>query len=433
MATIYKKGRDKKKRNATYYFDYYDYLGIRRTKKGYTDKSRTEQLAAKLENEALLRKSGMIDPVQEELAQKRNSALESNLSEFEDSLKRRKNTSKHVKLTMGRIRRIVTGCEFQTIGDISAEEVECLLEEAQEEDGFGHRTYNHYAQAFEQFCAWLVVRGDVATNPVKKLPRLNTQTDVRRKRRALTPEEFGKLVESAATSDELIQCYDGETRAKIYILSFLTGLRRGEIASLTPSSFRLDQELATVTVEATISKHRKKDILPLHPDLTSMLEGWMADLAPDEKLFPKLAKRRTSLMVKKDLERAGIPYKTSDGFADFHAAGRHTYITELLRNGVSLAEARALARHSDINQTMDYAHIGIEDQAKAIAKLPSSCQHIVSSSGYFRRPEQSSAGTERHDDGVGDATVNRDGASSSDTEKQSSAPDGSGAEKWRRR
>jgi len=76
-------------------------------------------------------------------------------------------------------------------------------------------------------------------------------------------------------------------------------------------------------------------------------------------------------MVKKDLERVGIPYETEDGIADFHAAGRHTHITELLRNGTSLPEAKKLARHSDINMTMRYTHIGIADQAKAVANLPS--------------------------------------------------------------
>ena len=75
-------------------------------------------------------------------------------------------------------------------------------------------------------------------------------------------------------------------------------------------------------------------------------------------------------MVKKDLERAGIPYKTEKGVADFHAAGRHTHITELLRSGASLTEARELARHSDIRMTMKYTHIGIDDQAKAVSKLP---------------------------------------------------------------
>ena len=54
-------------------------------------------------------------------------------------------------------------------------------------------------------------------------------------------------------------------------------------------------------------------------------------------------------MVKKDLERVGIPYENELGIADFHAAGRHSHITELLRNGTSLVEAKELARHSDVN------------------------------------------------------------------------------------
>jgi hypothetical protein len=75
-------------------------------------------------------------------------------------------------------------------------------------------------------------------------------------------------------------------------------------------------------------------------------------------------------MVKKDLEAVGIPYETEAGVADFHAAGRHTHITELLRNEATLAEARELARHTDVRQTMKYTHIGIHDQGKALSGLP---------------------------------------------------------------
>jgi len=107
-----------------------------------------------------------------------------------------------------------------------------------------------------------------------------------------------------------------------------------------------------VTVEAACSKHRRKDVLPLHPELVSLLREWLAGLDPGNVLFPMLAKRRTWLMVKKDLERVGIPYETPDGIADFHAAGRHTHITELLRNGASLPEAKELARHTDVKMTM---------------------------------------------------------------------------------
>ena len=75
-------------------------------------------------------------------------------------------------------------------------------------------------------------------------------------------------------------------------------------------------------------------------------------------------------MIKKDIQRVGIPYRTEEGTADFHAVGRHTHITELLRNGASLVEARELARHSDIRMTMRYTHIGLVDQARAVAAIP---------------------------------------------------------------
>jgi len=200
--------------------------------------------------------------------------------------------------------------------------------------------------------------------------RGQVKVDVRHRRRALSSDDILRLIDSARTSGVSIQEYDGETRARIYTLSYLTGLRRGEIASLTPRSFSLDAPTPTVTVEAAYSKRRRRDVLPLHPELVALLREWLADVPDDSRFFPKLARRRTWLMVKLDLERIGIPYVTPEGIADFHAAGRHTHITELLRNGATLPEARELARHSDIKMTMHYTHIGMADQAKALRQLP---------------------------------------------------------------
>ena len=153
-------------------------------------------------------------------------------------------------------------------------------------------------------------------------------------------------------------------------MAYMTGLRKSELGSLSPKSFDLDGSVATVTVEACHSKHRKKDVLPLHPELVSRLREWITGLTPSDKLFPKLARKDTAVMVKRDLERAGIPYRTDAGVADFHAAGRHTHITELVRSGASLPEVKELARHSDIKMTMKYTHIGMGDQARAVGNLP---------------------------------------------------------------
>ncbi|MCH7873139.1 MAG: tyrosine-type recombinase/integrase, partial [Planctomycetes bacterium] len=94
-----------------------------------------------------------------------------------------------------------------------------------------------------------------------------------------------------------------------------------------------------------------------------------------------------------DLEQAGIPYQDQDGlYADFHA-NRHTFISNLSRSGASPKMAQTLARHSDINLTMQtYTHVGINDQIAAISELPSP---PTIHSQKNKPHEQRATGTER--------------------------------------
>lgn len=366
MASIFK--RSKRKKNAAYWIQYTDHDGKRRTTKGFTDRSLTEQLAAKLENEAMLRRRGIIDPEEEKFSTQKLAPIDIHLSAFESSIE--DNSPKYVRLTMTRIRRTVEGCEFSRLADINKETLQNFLRDLCAAEDLGRRTYNHYIQALDCFCNWCVATERLLRNPLIGLERLNAEVDVRHPRRALAPEEFDQLLDSARTSGVQIQRYSGEMRARLYTLSYMTGLRKGELASLTVSSFDLDATLPTVTIQAGASKHRRKDVLPLHPELVALLRDWLKGMKKSQHPFPGLAGKKTWEMVKKDLERVGIAYRTEEGIADFHAAGRHTHITGLLRNGASLPEARKLARHSDIKMTMRYTHIGIDDQAKALAMLP---------------------------------------------------------------
>ncbi len=163
------------------------------------------------------------------------------------------------------------------------------------------------------------------------------------------------------------------------------------------------------------------------------LRDWLKGLEPNQPLFPKLKNRRTWLMVKLDLERAGIPYTTAEGDADFHAAGRHTHITQLIRSGASLSEAKELARHSDIQMTTRYTHIGLADQAKALAGLPVPCQRIVSSSSVppVLSGSQSDAVVHANGDSVRD--VKPSDSAPSDAAQHAESSDGSDGENWRRR
>jgi site-specific recombinase XerC len=420
MASIYKRPADKGKKNKPWLIEYVDHEGKRAYAKGFTDKALTEQLAAKLENEVLLRKRGMIDPAQERLLAIKQSPITEALAAFERSLDA--NTPKHIRLTMTRVRALIDASGAKTIGELDAEHVENALKVIRSTKDLGKRTYNHYLQAIDEFGKWLVSSKRLPTNPVAGIERLNAETDVRHQRRALTTDEVSRLVRAARESGVEVQGYSGELRARVYLMSFLTGLRRLELASLTPQSFKLDDAQPTLVVQASSSKHRRKDTLPMHPDLVAMVREWTTGMEPDAPLFPGIGWKKTYTMVQKDLERAGIPYKTHEGLADFHAAGRHSHITGLVRSGASIMEAKELARHADIRQTAKYTHIGMEDRAEALGNLPTPKTYASAELSEIRRvsggvlgQEVSAAGTEGGENGlpVNDETPSGEGVSSS--------------------
>ncbi len=127
-------------------------------------------------------------------------------------------------------------------------------------------------------------------------------------------------------------------------------------------------------------------------------------------------------MVKKDLERVGIPYETKEGIADFHAAGRHSHVTGLLESGVSVAHAMALARHSDVRMTMRYTHLGIDEQAEALKSLPGSWQDIGRKSGVPELPAKSSPVSKCHKEEAGSDVVSTDDTSPCDTDRHKKNP-----------
>lgn len=125
-------------------------------------------------------------------------------------------------------------------------------------------------------------------------------------------------------------------------------------------------------IQAANAKNRREDELPLSPELCEKFKCHMALFAPMAEAFPGMYKDRGSEMIKVDLEKAGIPFE--DDFEqriDFHGL-RHTCGTRMARNGVPLAVAQKIMRHSTPVLTSGYyTHILIADKARELAKLPS--------------------------------------------------------------
>ena len=262
------------------------------------------------------------------------------------------------------------------------------------------QTYNHYLKSVKQFTRWLVRDRRAPNDPLAHISKLNVSADRRHDRRAFTPEEFARLI-TAAQNGPSIETLPGADRAMMYVLAAWTGLRKGEIGSLTQRSFRLEDEPATVTVAACFSKRRRQDTQILHSEVVRQLKEWLGtkpDLGTDDILFPVSGRvpggkeRKTHKMMQLDIKAAReawieetkapeekkareesdfLEYQNDDGlFADFHS-NRHMFITSLERAGLSPKMAQTLARHSDVRLTLGvYTHVGLHDQTAAIALLP---------------------------------------------------------------
>ena len=369
-----KSGERIKRKVRKWYGEYRDADGINQRVPLCADKTAARAMLNELVRKAERKLAGLVDPYEEH----RKRPLVDHLDDYHRFLLGKGDSEEHARQTVGRTRRLLRGCDIARIPDFDATRVvEWLAAQRSSQPRFSIQTSNYYQEAVKSFARWLKVNKRMAKSPFGHLKSLNVETDRRHDRRALTTDEFAKLIESAYQGPP-VEVVAGPERAMIYIVAAWTGYRRKELASLTLRSFQFDVDPPILRVQAGYSKRRRLDGIPLHAVVVERFNEWLAtkgDVDSDEPLFAlhtdggKL--RKTSKMMRRDLERVGIPYVDEDGlYADFHA-NRHTFIFNLGRADVSPNIAQTLARHSDYNLTSKvYTHSSLHDQASAVGELP---------------------------------------------------------------
>ncbi len=397
MANLYRKpivvndpktGRKVKTHARKWWGRYRNEHGVDRRVPLATDKSAAQAMLHQLVIKADRRAAGMEDPFEKH----HKRSLVEHLADFRNYLTNKGSNAAYVRATEHQVRSVISACKFERISQISASRVQEFLAELRDR-GHSISSSNHYLRSIKMFTRWLVRDHRTVEDRLLHLSKMNPDLDRRRVRRPLSMEEFGLLLK-VAESGEPIQHVPGPDRAIVYIVGAYTGYRRNEIGSVTSRSFNFDSDPPTLTVEAGYSKHRRTDVLPLRRDFAERIRTWIEGkrkVRPDEPLF-RISGKRTAEMLKKDLaatrakwmnaasdprERAErerssfLAYEDDRGrVADFHAP-RMTFITNLSRSGVSPKTAQTLARHSDINLTMNtYTLLGVMDQAAAVESLP---------------------------------------------------------------
>jgi hypothetical protein len=97
-------------------------------------------------------------------------------------------------------------------------------------------------------------------------------------------------------------------------------------------------------------------------------EARLAKKPKRKRLWPGRWYREAAEMLRKDLDQAGIEYKTNEGYLDFHAT-RHTAITRGSKV-IRIVDLKTYARHAKLETTMRYCHTDTHELREQVNALP---------------------------------------------------------------
>ena len=364
MAAIFKRNDRDGKPAKKWSYKFKNDRGKWVTKAGHRLKEKTERMAEADEDKARRIRNGEMAPVSASL-------LDDLIKDFEKHLEASDNTTKHVTLTVGRVKRIFNSCEFATLADLRSPAAMDRFNNFITTFTFSHgkkgskrkasqTTLNHYRAAVKIFCHWAVTTRKMPDCVLLTL-KISTVTDGR-KRRAATEAELAKLL---ASTDKAEPSFDftGSERAALYRVAVNTGFRVNELASLTPASFHFDAKAPYVYLAASNAKNRREARQPIHPSLVGPFKAFLRGLPINELIWPGTWVNKAASMIRVDLAAADVAEM------DFHSL-RTSYITNLARIGVHPKKAQQLARHSDINLTMKfYTNFETEELAAVVPAI----------------------------------------------------------------
>jgi integrase len=448
----------------TFYAKFRDGEGIvREVPTGCRTKDGALSILKELTDRAEKVKANILTPAEAAISDHQTTLLSDHIDDYREHLTARDVYAERVKDTIARLHRVCTDCQFARLPDLDQTATERWLV-ARRAEGMGAATHNAYRESLVGFANWCVKARRLLANPFAGLPTADVKADRRRQRRSLTEAELTRLLyvascrplaeygrasvrkdkaavngkrdtwKRAPLSLDTIEAaivlarqrlkdnpafvseleLRGRERALIYKTLVLTGLRRGELASLTVAQLCLDAEPAYAMLDAADEKNRQGSTIPLRADLAADLQQWLADKAaafqnaaqqaPTVSFESEAAKRRqcvtagsvrferqpcqqvTTLpadtplfdvpkqlvkVLNRDLQAAGIPKHDERGRSiDVHAL-RHTFGTHLSKGGVAPRTAQAAMRHSRIDLTMNvYTDPKLLDVHGALDALP---------------------------------------------------------------
>lgn len=429
LGTLYKKRADAARWTGAFT---HPRTGKRVIRSLYADKQASRSALDRMIRDVERCVEGLDDPN----AELRKKPITEHVQAYIDHCVHEQQASRHLHVKALHLSRFIAGCDAVRIDDLTLDAASKVLR-ALVVDGKSARTHNHHRATLIAFMNWAQRTDRIPSHTLARLSVLDEKCDQRRHRRALTEPELERLLfvarrrpiadygrevvprptmertgratwtRASLTFQNVAAAFErgrkvlaknpkvlskleklGRERELIYRTLVLTGLRKGELASLTVGALRLDHNPPYAILAPKSDKARLGAEIPLRPDLAAELRRWLEKALADEQA----AARRESLpiparlpqdrpllrvradlirVLERDLRAADIQKRDDRGYTvDIHAL-RHTFGTHLSRNGTLPRTAQAAMRHSSIALTMNlYTDPRLLDVAAALESLP---------------------------------------------------------------
>jgi len=193
---------------------------------------------------------------------------------------------------------------------------------------------------------------------IKISPAKNTifLREPERERKVYSKDELCKLLEMSK----------GSIIESLVIFGIYTGCRLSELCNLEWSDIDLKENTITIrnkrdftTKTGKIRQIPINNKLVVHIKTMDNKDGYIFSHSDNRRFSKDFGSRNFRRLVR----LAGLP-----SYLNFHCL-RHTFITNLIRQGVSIYLVKELAGHSDLKTTLGYTHIVTEDLRDAVNVL----------------------------------------------------------------
>lgn len=212
----------------------------------------------------------------------------------------------------------------------------------------------------QSFFKFLSSRGRIPGNPAKGLDRPKREFKIPH---FLSPDQTKRLVEAPAPEHGALWIRD---RAILEVM-YASGMRASEVCSIRLRNWQ--PQAMTLNV---FGKGQKERIVPVGVPAANALEQWIRGLRAEiVQGDERKADHRLFLSVRgKPLERVALwgivkRYAAIAGLHDVHPHTlRHSFATDLLRNGCNLRTVQEYLGHAMLTTTEIYTHV--DDRKKRV-------------------------------------------------------------------